>query len=118
MGIMNEQSVAINRSLVGVLAIGCFAASLLTWLTWPSDPMWYSGFLRVGVLLVAFWLALPSRGREAAWARVSPWTFVGLILAVIGVGLRPKVVIPLLVVLAIIGFVLKPRPKKRPPPSV
>ncbi len=72
-------------------------------------------FMRVGLLMFAFWLALPTKKRDAAWANVSPWFFVGLILAIVGVAVRPKIAVPLIVVLSIFGFVLRPRNKKRAP---
>ena len=116
---MTEQKVEINRTLVGVLTLGCFSASLLIWLCWPDEDLWYAGFLRVGLLLMAFWLALPSRGRDAAWARVSPWTLVGAILVLIALSrVQLRIIIPLLIAITVIGYFVRPRAKRRPrPPS-
>lgn len=75
-------------------------------------------FVRVGVLMSALWLALPSRTREAAWANVSPRTMIGLCLAIFAIGWRPRFAIPVIIIAAILAFILKPRKnKRRRPPS-
>ena len=63
----------------------------------------------------ALWLALPSKNRPAAWATMSSNTFFGLVLAVMGIAYRPKVAIPIVLVLGILALILKPRSKFRPP---
>lgn len=69
--------------------------------------MWYAGFLRVGLLMGAFWQALPARGRDAAWAEVSPVALIGGLIVLFVAVRRPKVFIPLLVVVGAILFVLR-----------
>ena len=114
---MNDAKIAINRTLVGVLALSCLGAAVAIWVYAPTGTdwmLWRGAFTRVGLLLAAFWLALPSGHREAAWANVTPMTFIGILLAIAGVAARPKVAVPVLIVLAVLGFVLRPREKKRP----
>ncbi len=114
---MSDTKITINRPLVGVLALGCLLAAAAILIGAPDDnkwTMWRGAFTRVGLLMSAFWLALPYGSRDAAWANVTPWTFLGIMLAVAGVAARPRVAVPILIVLAIVGFVLRPRPKKRP----
>ena len=117
---MSDGKITINRTLVGVLAIGCLTAAAAIWIFAPTTEgednwdMWKGAFTRVGLLMSAFWLALPTSGREAAWANVTPMTFIGILLAIAGIAARPKVVVPVLIVLTVLGFVLRPRPKKRP----
>jgi uncharacterized membrane protein len=114
---MGDTKITINRTLVGVLALGCLLAAVAIWIGAPDDKqwtMWCAAFTRVGLLMSAFWIALPYGNRDAAWANVTPWTFLGIILSVVGVAARPRVAIPILIVLAVVGFVLRPRPKKRP----
>lgn len=123
---MTDYKVPINRSLVGVLALICLTAWIGIWSIWPDSEewkMWQAGFMRVGLVMSAFWLALPGRNRPAAWTNVSPGIFVGLILAVAGIAVRPRLVIPLLVVVSVIGFFLRPRergprmaPRRKPRP--
>lgn len=117
---MSGEKIPINRPLVGVIAAICLiVAGILEWQItveqFAQKEAATGAFMRVGLLMFAFWLALPSKKRDAAWANVSPWFFVGLILAIVGVALRPKIAVPLIVVLSIIGFVLRPRNKKRVP---
>jgi hypothetical protein len=116
---MSDEKITINRPLVGLSALACLGTAAALWLLNPEGQqteVWKAGFVRVGLLMTALWIALPAKGREAAWANVSPWTFVGLLLAVVAViRLQLKVVLPILVVLVIVGYVLRPRDKKRPP---
>lgn len=115
---MSETNIPVNRTLVGILALACFAAALAILAIYGVEGeswyLWLSGFVRVGLLLSAFWLALPTRHREAAWANLTPMTLIGMVLAVAAVALRPKVLIPLLILLAVLGLILRPRPKQRP----
>lgn len=118
MNSMSETNIPVNRTLVGILALACFAAALAILAIYGVEGeswyLWLSGFVRVGLLLSAFWLALPTRHREAAWANLTPMTLIGMVLAVAAVALRPKVLIPLLILLAVLGLILRPRPKQRP----
>ncbi len=119
---MSGEKIPINRNLVGIISIACFllAGYLYQFVTveeFAQQKVATGAFMRVGLLMFAFWLALPHKNREAAWANVSPWVFVGLISAVVGVAWRPKIAVPIIVILSIFGFVLRPRKKKRNPRS-
>ena len=108
--------IPINRTLVGILALLCGAIGGLIALT-GVDPstMWQGAFLRVGVVLAAFWLALPSRKREAAWARIPLWNFVGVLLVIVAATRVPmRVLLPGLVVFGIALMLLRPRRRTRP----
>jgi len=117
---MNDEKITINRSLVGILALLCLGAAIAIWLANPDSQngrLWLAGFVRVGLVMCAFWLALPSRHREAAWANVSPTILIGMVAAILVAALRPKmarVVIPILFLLAVLSVVLRPREKQRP----
>jgi hypothetical protein len=113
------QSVPINRPLVGILALVCCGvAGLLMW----ADPdgsseLWQGAFSRVGVVLAAFWLALPSRTREAAWARVPIWQVAGVMLAIVVVArtrVPLKALLPGLALFGLALMMLRPRRKSRP----
>ena len=112
---MTDQKIEINRTMVGIITVGCFiAAGVIWWLDLEKgNRLWQAGFIRVGLLMGAFWFALPTKYREAAWANVSPWTFVGILLAVLLLPRYPRVILPAIVVLSILGWFL--RPKKRAP---
>ncbi|NOX53828.1 MAG: hypothetical protein GXP27_05205 [Planctomycetes bacterium] len=116
---MTQKTIGVNRTLVGVIALGCLvAAGVLLIFSQSIDTrarLWGAAFLRVGLLMGAFWIALPSRHREAAYANISWKTLLGLILAVLAVARYPRTVFPILVVVAIIGFFLRPRNPQRGP---
>lgn len=116
---MSKNKITLNRPLVGIIALVCLCAFVGLWFagdeTSENPKLWAAAFGRVGLLMGALWLALPTRDRPAAWAEVSSNTFLGLVLAVIGIAWRPKVAIPVVVVLGILALVLKPRDKYRPP---
>ncbi|MCH9656777.1 MAG: hypothetical protein K0U86_23600 [Planctomycetes bacterium] len=117
---MSGEKIPINRNLVGVISIVCFlmAGYLYKFVTveqFEQQELATGAFMRVGLLMFAFWLALPGKNRQAAWANVPPWFFAVLVLVIVGVAMRPKVAIPLILVFAFFGFFLRPRNKKRSP---
>ncbi|MGH7127927.1 MAG: hypothetical protein ACREJB_02165 [Planctomycetaceae bacterium] len=116
---MSSKHVTINRTLVGVLALGCLAAALALWLAGPDQEslsLWQAGFVRVGLVLVALWIALPSRHRPAAWANLSLPMFIGGLIALVALLRIPlRILLPLAVVLAIVGVLVRPRGRFRPP---
>ena len=105
--------ITINRPLLGVISLGCLALWIYLYIRYPDAEgdllMWQGGFMRAGLLTGAFWFALPSKNREAAWANVSPLTLAGMIGGIVAVAARPRIFVPLLGILAIIGFFLRPR---------
>ena len=114
---MNNQSVPINRPLVGIITVACFVAAGVIWQFRldAENQMWLAGFVRVGLLMGAFWLALPSKGRTAAWANVSPWTLAGILLAIFTVVRFPRTIVPLVLSLGLIGIFLRPKQRARRP---
>ncbi len=117
---MNDGKVTLNRPLVGIIALGCLGAFgylMSASFNTPDDnlQMWAGAFGRVGLLMGALWLALPSKNHEAAWANVAPSTLIGLILGIAWIAWKPKVAIPFLLILGVLAFFLRPRGKYRPP---
>jgi len=116
---MNQDTakVTVSRPMVGIISLSCLTGWGYFLIRFPNAEgdllLWQGSLLRVGLLMGAFWFALPTKNREAAWARVSPRTFVGMIAAVIGIVARPRIFVPLLCVLAVFVFFLRPRPKRR-----
>ncbi|MDA0807029.1 MAG: hypothetical protein O2983_00500 [Planctomycetota bacterium] len=109
--------VEVNRPLVGVIAAACLVMAGVLWRMPDSNEMWVAGLMRAGLMTGAFWLALPTKDRPAAWANVSPRTLIGVVGGIIAVAARPKLVLmysPVLIVLGVIGFLLKRRSVKRP----
>lgn len=116
---MPAPQVPVNRNLVGLIALGCGVIGGGWWLLegGRSAPAMPAAFLRVGVVMAAFWLALPSRHREAAWARVNLWNLLGGLLAIVLIARSKfplKFLIPGLILLTVAILILRPRPKHRP----
>ncbi len=118
----SNDKVTINRTLVGVLALICLISAAAIWLsrrdagdTDTNARMWQAAFTRVGLVMAAFWIALPSKGREAAWANISKQSLVVILLGLVALTrLKLQIVLPAVVVLLILGSILRPRPKNRP----
>lgn len=114
---MAQQKVAVNRTLTGILTIVCLVSGFAMLVYMPAREAVAAALIRVGLLLGAFWLALPTKTREAAWANVSPALLIGSLAAAVAIAVRPaliRVLLPILVALLIVGYVLKPRDKRRP----
>ncbi|WP_437202690.1 hypothetical protein [Planctomicrobium sp. SH664] len=93
-----EKDVEFNRLLVGLLALAALAGAVLFALFGDAqNDFWCGSLMRVGLVLGAFWLALPTRGRAAAWAKISPWWIVGIAAALFFVVRNPRAWIPLAV---------------------
>jgi hypothetical protein len=113
-------TVPVNRGLLGVLALICLITSVGLALAHLGDQAdkWQGAFMRVGVLLSAIWIALPSRENDPAWANISIWNLLGGLLALLLVAklkIPLKLILPLAVVATIAILLLRPRPKTRPP---
>lgn len=106
---MNEDELRGKRIYVGLLSIGCLTAGAALWAS-SEYEMLQSTLLRVGLLLGAFWLALPSKNRSAAWARASPWS-VGIVILIAVLLPRLKYMLPLLIVGIVVAVLVRPRRK-------
>jgi len=109
---MSQQNVAVNRTLAGVLAIGCGLAGAALCVLRGTDDQFAAGFIRASLLLGALWCAMPGKNREAAWANVSPYVLIGAVLAVVLVFRHLRVLLPIALVLAAIGYFLRPRTRR------
>jgi len=115
---MSSEPITVSRPLVGVLTVACAVIGGVLYWNQPegtTDNIVPHGFLRVSLLLAALWIALPSKGREAAWARVTPGNLLGGCLMLVLVAIRPKIALLALVVLVVAAFFLRPRQSRRPP---
>lgn len=116
---MNSPEVPVNRTLVGLLAIVCAALGVVTWGLSGDEgaSMWPGAFIRSSLILGAFWLALPTPKREAAWARVSIWKVVGVTAAIVVIArsrVPLKILVPALIVGCVALMILRPRSRTRP----
>lgn len=110
---MTEQRVTVSRPLVGVITLGCLAAAFGVALVDSWENLWCGAFARVGLLMGAFWIALPSRHREAAWANLSPYTVGGALVAIFVVA-RWRAALPIVIAVVVIGLMLRPKNRGRP----
>lgn len=111
-----NQTVTINRNLVGVLALASLIGAVAAFIYEDDEVnMWRGIFTRVGLVLTTLWMALPKDGTLGKWANVSITTLIGMMVAIFMVARNPRQYVPLLLVLAAIGRFLRPREKARPP---
>lgn len=101
-----------KRTLVGILSLGCLIGG--GWLYFSADNEGLQGaLLRVGMLLAAFWLAMPTRDRPAAWRVLSSnWALVGAIASGI---LMPRFrgMFPVFAVLVAVALFVRPRNRNK-----
>ncbi len=100
-----------KRRYVGLVALLCLTFALVAAVTGQLDSVWMSGLLRAGLVLAALWLALPTRTRPAAWARLSGWKLAGIVAFAVLIP-RLKFLLPVLMVGMLLGWLLRPRQKR------
>ena len=117
---MNSQPVTVNRSWVGAIGLGLLVIAGLLWASGleGSNDMWRGACLKVGIVMAALWLALPSITRNPELGRASLGVVVGTVAVALLVG-RTKIPLSVLVP-AVLGFafvmrILRPAPPTRPP---
>jgi hypothetical protein len=117
---MQRSKTTVSRPLVGFLGIGLFSVAFVLSL-WPNLLSGAAGAMvggaaaRVGVVMAALWLALPSRNRPAAWVNVSVTSALPLVLVAMALFRIPfRILVPLAVFVLLTGVVLRPKPLQRP----
>ncbi|MDP1797957.1 MAG: hypothetical protein Q8K78_10765 [Planctomycetaceae bacterium] len=116
---MTSGLIPVNRWSVGLIAAACFVLAGVVHFTVDSGAaeLWEGALSRVGVVMCAVWLAMPTRTRDAAWAHISWQTLAGGLLGLVMI-VRTRVPLKLLIPAALFSagvyFVLRPRPKTRP----
>jgi hypothetical protein len=110
---MTDQRIPVNRTLVGLIALTCLAGAATIGVVDTWENLWCAAFVRVGLLMGAFWVALPSSRREAAWANLSPYTILVALVAVFIVA-RWRSALPVVIAVGVLALVLRPRQRRRP----
>lgn len=110
---MAEQQISVNRTLVGLIAVACLLTGLVVGIADDFTNLWCAAFIRVGLVMGAIWVALPARDREAAWANLSPGKLIAVLVFAVMLASRPRVFLPILVGIAILWLVLRPRTSRR-----
>jgi len=104
---MNQQPVTINRTLVGVIGLVLLiAAAILGWMGPEGGrDMWAGACLKVGLVMSAFWLALPSLTRSDVLGRMTWGALIASIAIALVIG-RVKVPLNIVVPVALAFFFL------------
>ena len=109
-------SLTVNRALVGGIAIVMLGGAGILWFAAGSQNIWTGACLKVGLVMAAFWLALPAFPKHGNWGQVS-WSavvgFMALALVLTGKRVDLRIVIPMLVGVVITVLVLRPKSKTR-----
>lgn len=117
---MKSEPITVNRSLVGAIGLGLLAVAGLIWALGleGSNDMWRGACMKVGIVMGALWLALPSITRNPELGRASLGVVVGAVAVALILG-RTKVplnvLIPTVLSFAFVLRVLRPSQPKRPP---
>ncbi len=116
---MSSGLIPVNRLSIGLIAASCFAlaAGIHFGIGGSGAELWGGSLSRVGVVMCAVWLAMPTLARDTANMRVSWQTGLGVLLAILMV-VRTRAPLKFLIPAAIfvVGtyLVLRPKPKTRP----
>lgn len=115
---MNASPLAVRKMLVGLISLGCLiTAAVCCYYTEWTNPV-VSVATRLGVMLGALWLALPSQGDNIAWQKGLPVVLaVIVVLAFVkrGGGRLLLYVVPAAILVGIAAAFIRPRQKRRPP---
>jgi hypothetical protein len=111
-----QPTLTINRTLVGVISVLLLTCALILWLFGGNQNIWTGACLKVGCVMAALWLALPTISRRGNLGQVS-WGsvigFIGLALVLTGKRVDARIVIPMLAGVAITILVLRPRSRPK-----
>jgi len=104
--------------LVGLISLICLitAAICCVFTDWKNPVVAVTS--RLGLMLGALWLALPSQGDNFAWQKAFPVVIAVIVVLAFfkrGGGRVLLYVVPLAIVVGIAAAFIRPRPKRRPP---
>lgn len=107
---VNEDELRSKRIYVGLLAIGFLIGAAVTFFAAADNEGLQGALMRVGLLLGAFWLAMPTKTRPSAWKILptSNWAIFGMIISAVFIS-RLKVMFPVLAIFAGIAWFARPR---------
>jgi hypothetical protein len=119
---MEDPNADMRRLLAGLIAVTLLAAAALLWIlpgvsTSQAAVMWRGACGRIGIVMAALWMAMPTRTRPAAWAKLNPRSVAAVSLAALAIRFPLKLLLPVAGILIIAGVLLRPRDRVRPPRS-
>ncbi|MEZ6049110.1 MAG: hypothetical protein R3C11_26750 [Planctomycetaceae bacterium] len=109
---MNFEDWEVKRQIVGILAILCWIATGIFYLTNPESELFLGASVRIAIVLSAIWLALPSI-MNSALVRLSGKWWVTFGLGTLAAVIRPRLAPGVLVVLVVLSFLWKPKAAPR-----
>lgn len=109
-----SHSEPINKPLVGVIGGVCLCAAAVCYIWFPEQTSLRSATLRIGVVMIALFLALPKSGEHVRWERLTP-VIVGSVILMALAKKMILVILPMLVIIGILLTIFRPRDKLRPP---
>jgi hypothetical protein len=112
-----SKSITINQNLVGTIAITMLGGAGVLWFFAGSQNMWTGACLKVGLVMAALWMALPSISRHGSWGQTSWGAVAGTMavaLVLAGKKVDLRLILPMLVGVAIAVMILRPGSKHRP----
>lgn len=115
---MPQQPLTVNRTLVGVISVVLLATAAIFSLM-DIQEMWAGACLKVGLVMGAFWLALPSLTRNPELGQVSLVTLLGALAVALIIGrtkIPLKIVLPTLAAFVFAIRILGPRRTPASPP--
>jgi cobalamin synthase len=117
---MEDPNAGARRFLAGLIAVLLLTAAALLWVlpgvsTNQAALMWRAACGRIGVVMVALWMALPTRTRPAAWANLNPRSVSAVVLAALAIRFPLRFLVPVAAILVVAGAFLRPRERFRPP---
>lgn len=106
---MNLEDWKVRRRIVAGIAIFCWILTGIFYLTEPvpAEAMSLAVSLRIGIVMSALWLAMPTKDRPAAWANMSAKWWVTFLLGTLVSLWRPKMAPFIFAVFGVIGFLWK-----------
>ncbi len=102
-----------HRPTVGIIALVLLLLAVVLFLVGGSQTeAWQSGCQRVGLIMGAWWLAMPHlRGARPLWVMLA--LIVGLVAAMLAVRHHPLSIAMLTVIVLVLGYLsIAPRPRR------
>ena len=116
---MNRSPLAARKLIVGLVALACLATAGSLWLFTAdagTNPV-TAVTTKLGLMLAALWLALPTRGESVGWEKALP-PLIGAIAVLALIGRNSRILIfalPAAILAGIALAFLRPRSKRRRP---
>jgi hypothetical protein len=116
---MDDSNAALRRLFAGVIALSLLAAAVLLWIlpgpsTSQATAMWRGACGRIGIVMAALWMAMPTRTRPAAWSNLNPRSVGAVGLVALAMRFPLRLLLPVGGILVVAGMLLRPRRRVRP----